>query len=475
MSEPPAAATQDAWRLFWMVFAAALCANGVMLVIDHEPQFFDGDSMVYIGAAFGGGPGDRSFAYGRYIIRPLLWLFGSLNAVVVAQAVMAAACAGMLAVILRVGFATQRWLATVVALCYVAEPLSLLYQRMIMTEAPTLVFLALFLLLGVVYLNRPQLGLLFGLAAASVAGVAFRVSVLPVVMVSMVLLPPLALFRGWRPSRAMLTRCALHLAIGLGATFGLHALYKQLFHSVTGQPPAYNSADGFFLLASWAPLLTRADFPNPSLFDQIRPTLGDLEDRFTRPGQRYSPGGLIPRLIESELGNERLANDMSRQIAFNICRRDPLGVLLLGWKTYMDFWNPQVMEHVLFIDEGPQPADQPVIDLFRNRYGEDIEANHSTPTPTKWWHARAIVWYRIVLLSPAVWLAAFILRPQYWRGMLFIGLSVFGLLLVDTLLVIEPVVRYLHSLAWLTFLLSGVIIQSLRDLVAGIARPASLA
>jgi hypothetical protein len=466
MFERKPADAWDAWRLFWLVLIAALLAKAVMLAIDNEPLFIIGDSMVYINSAFGtGGPGDRSFAYGRYLVRPLLWLFGSLNSVVAAQAVMSACCAAMLAVILRLGFGVRHWICCLAALSYVFEPLALFYERMMMTEGPALFGLAGFLLIGVAYIRRPGFWLLGGLAAASVACVAFRVSLLPVVLASIVVLPPLALLHA-QLSPGELKRCAIHLAVGLGLTFGMHAWYKHLYHSVTGLPPAYNSAGGFFLLAGWAPLLTRADFPDPTLFDRIRPTLGaSLENRFTRPGQRFSPDGLISRLIQSEGNNELVADALARRIARNIAMRDPLGVLALGWRTYLDFWDPDVMAHVIWVDEGQLEADQPLIDRFRDDYHEDISKHQLTRTLVKLWHARATLWYRFVLLAPLVWLAALVLRPRYWRPMLLLGISVIGLLFVDTVLVIEPVVRYLHSIAWLTVLLCGVILQGLRDLV----------
>jgi hypothetical protein len=468
MSDRTAAPTNDLSRLVWSVLAAALIAKAIMAFFDHEPLFIIGDSMVYITSAFGsGGPSDRSFAYGRYFIRPLLWIFGSLDAVVVAQAVLSACCAAMLAGILRLGFGVRRWICVVVALLYVFEPLALLYERMMMTEGPALFCLAGFLLLGVFYLERQSLWLLCGMAAASVACVAFRVSMLPVVMVSIVMLPPLALLRRWPLPRAMLARCAVHLVVGVGLTFAMHAWYKHLYRKVTGEPAAYSSADGFFLLAGWAPLVTRADFPDPTVFDRIRPTLGaDLANRFQRPGQRFLPNGLIGRLIESERNNDRAANALARQIAMNIVRRDPLGVLALGWRTYLDFWDPDVMARVVWVDEGQQEADQVLIDKFRDRYGEDIAGHQLTRTWVKAWHARAMLWYRFVLLAPLVWLAAFVLRPRCWRPMLLLGVSTVGLLAIDTMLVTEPVVRYLHSIAWLTVLLCGVIVQGLRDLLA---------
>jgi hypothetical protein len=121
------------------------------------------------------------------------------------------------------------------------------------------------------------------------------------------------------------------------------------------------------------------------------------------------------------------------------------------------------MAHVIWVDEGQQEADQQMIDTFRSMYGEDISGRHLAWTFAKWWHGEAALWYRFVLLTPIVWLAALAVRPRCWRVLLLLGASGIGLLLVDCLLVTEPVVRYLHSVAWVTVLLSGVVAQAVRE------------
>ena len=451
---------------FWIGLAAAVCAiKTVMLLIDHQPLFTLGDSAVYLETAFGGNPMDRSFAYGRSFIRPLLWLFGSLDSVVIAQAALSAGCAMMIAAILSIGFAANRWTIVAAALAYTIEPLALLYERMIMTEAVTLFLFAAFLLLGILYLRQPRFWLLFGVAALSAACVAMRTSLVPVLVGLTMMLPPLALLRRWPLPRVDVVQCLKHLAVALALTFCSHALYQQWFHRVTGHPRAYTGADGLFLIASWAPLVTRADFPDPALFDRVWPTLGiDPSDRLTRPGQRFAPAGLVGRLIQVQ-HDEWSANILAKDISLNAGRRDPLGVLALGWQTYRDFWNPDVIAHVISVDEGQKEVDSWLIDYFRDKYGEDISGRHLVETLVKYWHRQTRIWYLFVLLTPVVGLIGLALNPRYWRPTLLISSAAMGTLLIDCLLVTEPVVRYLHGLAWVTILLCGALAQAVDDLV----------
>ena len=79
----------------------------------------------------------------------------------------------------------------------------------------------------------------------------------------------------------------------------------------------------------------------------------------------------------------------------------------------------------------------------------------------------AVPWYKIVLLAPLLWIVAMLAAPRLWRPMIFVGLVLASQWAVNTLVVTEPVVRYLHLLAWLTLLLVAVLLQSLVRHAAG--------
>ncbi len=442
---------------YWLYLTLSVLAVKIALLIpDHQPMFLIGDSAAYLSSALKGYiPGDRSFAYGYLFIRAILYTFGSLKAVVVAQSLVSALSSLLLAVILCTGFGAPPRIAASAALLYSVEPLALFQERIILTECTALAVFAVFVLAGVRYLGRPSLWLIALLAALSTSLIALRTSFLPTVFGSMVALPLLGRLSSGPPSGRTgwsVARRALHICVAILLTLSCHALYKQWYHSLSGGPAVYNTEDGFFLLASWAPLLTRADFPDPVVYDRVIPNVGQpIRDRFARPGQRFVSDGLIEQIIRSR-PDEQSANDFARQTALNILRRDPVGVIKLGWRTYRDFWIPRVNANELKVEEGLKELDQPLIDLFRSQFKEDLAGHHLLVTPTKVWHAAATPWYLFLLLAPAVWLLTLVAHLSYWREMLFLGICTLAILATDCLVVTEPVVRYLHSIAWLTIL-----------------------
>ncbi len=235
------------WIDAWLALAAAvLSIKFVLLAIDPLPLFFMGDSGAYLGSAiYKWKPNDRSFTYGLYVIGPILAAFGSLKAVVVSQAVLSSATAILAAVCLRVGFRAPFWVATIAALLYAVEPLALLYERMIMTEAAALFFLALFVLTGLSYINYPRVPLLILLALLGPYVLSLRTFYISVVLVSTIAAVLLGMphlkDRSAEGVRAVGLRVLLHALVSITATIGFHAAYKQHFAYVTGSPPSYNS------------------------------------------------------------------------------------------------------------------------------------------------------------------------------------------------------------------------------------------
>jgi hypothetical protein len=443
---------------YWIFLCLAIAfIKTLLLMIDREPFFVIGDSAVYVSSALGvGQPSDRSFAYGLVFIRAMLALFGSLRGVVVAQSLCGAVSSLLLAVILEKYIKAPRWVSATAAILYSIEPISLLHERLMLTETVATMGFALFMTASIAYIQRPKAILLMLLAFLSTFVIAMRVSFLPTLFIVIAAVPFLADFRsesidsGQRGSSWK--QKFLHLFIILTLTSGCHAMYMAWFHEVTGQRPGYNSAGGLFLLGAWAPLVKAEDFPNAALEqDTLSRVKIPLEDRFLRPNHRFSQGGLIDALIlanETELA----ANEAAEKITHAIARRDPFGVLDLAWKTYSDFWNSNTMAEVLRIEEGQLEVDQELIDHFRVVYNEDISGRHKVTTVVKIWHRVAGPWYLCVLLEPIfAAIAIFLLRSKR-REMLLMFLVSLALLATATIPVLEPVVRFLHPLAWLTVL-----------------------
>jgi hypothetical protein len=444
---------------YWILLCLAIASiKTLLLMIDRDPLFVMGDSAVYVSSALDGHdpPSDRSFAYGLVFIRAMLALFGSLRAVVVAQSLCGAMSSLLLAVILDRYIKAPRWVSAAAAILYSIEPISLLHERLMLTETVATVGFALFMTASIAYLQRPKPIFLMLLAFLSTFVIAMRVSFLPALLIVIATVPFLADFRsksvdsGQRIS--LWKQRSLHLLIILTLTSGCHAMYMAWFHEVTGEPPAYNSAGGLFLLAAWTPLVKAEDFPNTALG---RVTLSrvkiPLEDRFKRPNHRFSRGGLIDVLVVTNK-TELAANEVAEKISRAIARRDPFGVLDLAWKTYSDFWNPNIMAEGLRIEEGQLEVDQTLIDYFREVYNQDLSGRYKVATVVKRWHTVARPWYLCVLLEPIFAVIAVFLSRSKRREMLLMFLVSLALLTTITIPVTEPVVRYLHSLAWLTVL-----------------------
>ena len=169
------------------------------------------------------------------------------------------------------------------------------------------------------------LGLLYGGDRAA------YISLLPTVLSCAAVLPLLA------PGRLKIRLC--HLALLAALTFlAGHAAYWHWFHKQTGWPAGYRGESEFVLLASCMLLITPADFPDPALYDRIMsqvryPLSGGP---FARDLQLYGPDGVIGNLVRTQ-PNRFAADALAMRIALNIGRRDPVGVLRLGWETYLGF------------------------------------------------------------------------------------------------------------------------------------------
>ena len=450
-----------------MLIVSVLALKLTFLALDSLPLFFLGDSAAYLhSAVMHSVPSDRSFTYGWLFIRPILATFGKLQVVVTIQTLLAAATAILAAVCLRVGFQAPLWVAAVAALLYAVEPLALIQERLILTETLTLFVLAWFVLAGLCYINRPRASLLIALAFLGTCVLSLRSFYIPIVFVSTVATVLLGIPRLRRQtalsSRGLGSRFLLHALVAVGATVSFHALYQYYFSYMTNQPPSYNSGAGFFLLSSWAPVVTQDDFPSREMAERVLPNLKfSLQDRQSRPAQQFVPGGLISLLFKEQDGEARKTNQLAKTIALHAGLRDPIGVMKLAWQSYTDFWDRDKMEHSLVVDQGHREMDQGLLDHFKTRYSEDLSGHHLQDTLAKRWHRAAISWYRILLLSPIFSLLLCIPRAHREQT-ISIGILACAVIVVATALGTVPTVRYLHALGWITCLQLGILLCHLR-------------
>ena len=452
--------------MFWVSLAAAVAIIKIILLLfDHFPLFFLGDSGVYLWSAIEPPvPLERSFTYGLFFIRPILAVLGSVEAVVVLQALVSGVTCLLGGICMRVGFNAPSWVVALIVTAYALEPLALIHERLILAETLGLFCLALFVLVGLLYIRQPRWHYILLLTILGTVALSLRTSLIPVVAIATVAAPLLGARRLWEemPDRKGFWRVLiLHLVLAIGGTAGFHEAYKQYFSYMTGFPPAYNAGGNFFLIASWAPLVSKVDFPNEEAADRVLPNVKhDLKDRHARPVNRFWRDGLVEVIKDAENGNYYLAQKLAGKVARNAGLRDPLGVARLAWGTYTDFWNTTMMRPRVALEQGSLELPESMLKYFKEHYDEDLSGRHLQSTLTKQWHNSTVAWYwyRFLLLSPLLTLFTIVIAGSNRASSIFIGVVSCAIVAVAVALVTEPSLRYLHPVAWLTFLQIGQIL-----------------
>lgn len=426
-------------------------------IADPYPSFHFGDSGAYLATALTKGiPNDRSFTYG-FLLRPLVLGSHSFGPVLAVQILASSAASVLVGIILLRYFRAKPAIAATFAFLAAIEPIQLLSERFIMTEAIATFAFALYVWAAVAFARSERLLTLVAVQILGVICVSLRYSFLPLVLLLSVVLPIVAMYkrpRGtWRP-------ILVRLAVSVLASQALLAGYRHLYGHLGHTKPAYLSRDGEFLVADMAPLVTPQDFPVPAqrslLFQKVRIPLGDIGNRRLH---RWVEGGLCQAMVEIANGDEDLANSLARRTALRAMKRDPAGVLRLGFSTYGDFMRSKSMIWALQLDEGhfvgPTPND---VKMIRDWFGVDA-LDRKFESVTKRWHGAAAPWCSLIVLIP--WLYAL---EMFWHRR---DVSAFDWILLPSALcllgsAIVPVEianpRYLVPLPWLAVLIGGVMV-----------------
>jgi len=257
----------------------------------------------------------------------------------------------------------------------------------------------------------------------------------------------------------------VHLVISIGMAVTFHCGYKQLYSKLTAHPPSYNAWEGFFLLATWAPVVEPRDFPVSALrsavFDQ--PVL-DLKNRHLREEQLFHPDGLCGR-IRSLLGTDE-GSQVAKQTTINAFKRAPLEVLKLSWQNFTDFFDTRLISAQIEKDLAMDP-DQ------ASAYRQFVEDCYAFPEPRsspneqpmtllKTYYRHMLTWYWFLILSPLVCLGPLLLSRGIRRILLLeLFFSICVCVCVAGFLSLFPIVRYLHPLAWLIFFPTAILLDRL--------------
>jgi len=455
---PPAAAAADRTAvrpIRWLALTAVLVAVKLAwLAADHTPMLFLGDSESYLTTALTGWiPPDRSFLYG-FMLRALVLKPGSLLPLIVAQSACSVGAALLLAHLLASAFAVRQRVAFAVAVAWSAlEPLALLYERYVMTEAFALVAFTVFVTLSIRYIAARRLRDVVLAQAAATLVIAFRTVFVPISLVFTLALPVLAWARRPPNGGAGSARrgLALALLVSITATAVSHQVYRIANGRLSDNRPAYQYADGLFLLAAWAPVLSAQDFEDRSIGEAVfARSACKPADRFSREAQRWYPGCIVD-VLHRHVGNDQRANTVARGAAFRALRRDPMGIANLALATWLDNFEPERVRRALRWDRGEFPFQPSTVALLRDRLGVAQAADlHRLETPTNRWHLAAVPWVMLLALAPFIAILALAACPvDVRRNMAFVALLAACIIGASAIASTGPVPRYFHAVAWL--------------------------
>jgi hypothetical protein len=455
-------------------------------------MFFLGDSGSYLLTAIGPWiPPDRSFLYG-WLIRLLSVGTHSLIPLVAAQTLAAGMAAMLCTFNLRRYFGVSATLAAAMGILCAVEPLQLLYERYVMTESFSLMIFAAFTTLALGYLKAPSLVRITLVQFLGILLVSFRVSFLPVVELTTLFLPllaigvpsptrqsipasspaepPIPVSAGTSPEASRTLRITGHWVLSCILFLALHGGYKRLYagliqFELPNAPPAYYYENGFHLLSFVAPIVKPGDFPIPEKAPQIFHNLAfDLRDYRTRDKQRWLQGGLIANL-RSAYPDPLQANRLADQTAWNAVKRDPLGELYLAGLGFLDYWNLDRLRTGMITDRGGDRELPPeLLALLREHFGLAAETLPHLSTLTNRYFFAAWGWYLALLLLPLpAFLTIWICPREQRPGAILICLFATVQTAVIAAFSMEPTVRFLHAPAWLSMIILGVSIHWIQD------------
>jgi len=450
-------------RYHWPLFCFSIFALKLLLfAIDPVPKLYMGDSGSYIWTALTGWiPPDRSFFYGYVIRWTALWT-GSLTWLVVVQVCLSAVTCILFSSITRVVFELpKRWSYVFGFLCAI-DPLQLLYERYVMTEAISLCLYAFVIYHSFLYLKTHRLRNLVIVQAASVLLIGFRMSFLLQVQINTIILPliafapdvlkrirhrPLAEASPMSAARV----CAGHLLLSVTLTLLLHAGYKRTNGWLAHREPDYLYSTGITLLAFWAPVLQPEDAPDPRLADLIRRgDEFDLKNPAFRNAQRFGPGHLIDRLSKV-VRNPSKADSLAKKTALHALGRDPLGVLGIGWRTYVGYWNVTAMKKYAEADFSfRNPPGDELIALLASRFHLSYAKDTTAMSAIQLYYIVAWPYYFLILLAPLLSGLAIALRSvRKYATLLFVHISI---MMAMAMTFGSDSLRYFQPISFMTLL-----------------------
>ncbi|MET0229643.1 MAG: hypothetical protein ABW186_01780 [Rhodanobacteraceae bacterium] len=451
------------------VFALLVAIRALALFADPTVRYFLGDSATYIHASLAASPPvDRSATY-PLLIRAIALPARSLVPLLVFQAACGVGVALVAFAILRDAFALDARIAAALAVLAAIGPEQLFYERMVMAEAAGLLAFAIMLACGFAFVRRGRWPILIGIAAAGIASVSFRLSLLPIVLGFAPLPPLMRWIELGAPRGRAIALCAANLAIVIIATLGAHALYKRWYGDELPGRPDYIAYSGYFRLGLVAPLVEPRDLEGlglpPGFLDRIEPP---YTSRFAREAQIWAPEGLASSL-RNALGDVE-GNRAASRIALRALRRDPAGLVRLGVETLGDYFGNRSMARMADDLGRRAPSAEFAADLATYYGDPDATASATRETLVYRYFRASRIWltaclFGLPLLAIAAAVAAW--RTRVRASALLLAATSLGVFVAEALFSHIVSYRYLHAFPLLVWLNAGALLAS-RSVVAAV-------
>jgi hypothetical protein len=465
-------ALSDEANQWWLFCLLVVSLKFFLLALDPLPKMFIGDSACYIATALVGWiPDDRSYFYGFVIRWVALWT-ESLTPLLLLQSLVSALTALLMACTCRKLFGLSARSSYIIGFICALDPFQLVWERYVMTETISLFFYVAGLYFSFLYLKHRRIRHLAIVQGLWVLLIGFRMSYLPVVQVSTVLLPIMAftpvLLASWRSrggaqsDRFRPMRPALvHLLTSIAIMLLLHGGYKQVNGWLCGRAPAYLYATGLHLLAFWAPILVPADALDQRLARIIEQgDEFDIKELTARNDQRFESGHLVDRWQEAEPDTPR-ANRIAKETALRALRRNPLGVLDLAARTFAQYWNLKDLRHYASIDLGHNDltVEQTSMLAERFHFATDGRIIGAPPTVLQQYFLLSWPYCYFLLLSPILGVSAVYLAREKQLALLLL-LHLVIILTVTFTFAVAPSFRYLQPASALTLLIIALCLRA---------------
>jgi hypothetical protein len=469
--------TPRRFLIFWLIVVVAV--KVIFLVLDSKPALFMGDSGAYLTTAYAKYiPTERSFVYG-FVLRLIAYQPHSLHTVIFFQVALSALSAWIVSIILVRYFKTGFVIAALCSFLCAIEPLQLMSERFILTEAVSTFLFAALLLAIFRYLSTSQMLWLGLVQAIGAFLITIRISFLPIVLLASFVLPLLTrrtiiLFRHYRFSclylrnwKPLIRQVVVPILFSVVVSQALLLGYKHLYGSLMVPPQrgAFLYADGLFLAGAFAPLIHPSDYPIAERRDAIFRNLEDpLEDLRKREAHRWNNGDLCGLIIKESGGDLFKANKLAKKVALRAAKRDPLGILRLAVLTFVDYFDSDYLNLATAGDEGRgQTLSAETMRNFKQHFRQDFTQLY-VESLTKWWHRKCQIWYLFLLLLPLLFLIHVLIyrrqsTPYHWLCATCVLIFLEG----ATLMAVRPAPRFLTAMAWLGCIILGAAVTDFRN------------